>query len=143
MNNNYNYTNQPVGQTINQPAVQPPPVFYPIKPKKVYSPLNKKDKIVLPLFAIPAFILADYLVNTSLGFGLEFTILCFIQFIISTVYLYDKNKKSSVFTVICGALSLVGSYVRFTDFIVSAYRANSGIARAVTVSSLTFCMILL
>lgn len=121
MNNNYNYTNQPVGQTINQPAVQPPPVYYPIKPKKVYSPLNKKDKIVLPLFAIPAFILADYLVNTSLGFGLEFTILCFIQFIISTVYLYDKNKKPSVFTVICGALSLVGSVTLtlYSDYLIN------------------------
>lgn len=110
MNNNYNYNNQ-----------QPVPVYYPLRPKKVYSPLDKKDKTVLPLFAIPAFILADYAVNTSLAFGFEFTVLCFIQFIISTVYLYDKNKKPSVFTIMCGVLSLAGSitFSLYSDFLIN------------------------
>ena len=87
----------------------------PVKAKKVYSPLEKKDKRFLPLFLIPALILADFLATSGFRFNLEFTVFCFVQFIVSTLYLYDGKNKPSVFTLCCGTLSLLGS-ITFTLF---------------------------
>ena len=122
MNNNFNNNQQnfvPPQQTVyNSPQNLMPtvaPQYVSAKPKKVYSPLDKKDKRFLPLFVISAFILADFLVGSMLSYSLELTVFCFVQFIFSTFYLYDKSRKPSLFVIACGALSLVGS-VTFTLF---------------------------
>lgn len=120
--NNVNNTNNgqnfvpPQPPAYNAPQGQAPAAPYtyaPPKPKKVYSPLTKKDKRLLPLFVISAFIFADFLVSSMLSYCLELTVFCFVQFIFSTLYLYDKSRKPSPFTIACGVLSLVGS-VTFT-----------------------------
>ena len=122
MNNNFNNNQQnfvPPQQTVYNslqnlmPRVAPQ--YVSAKPKKVYSPLDKKDKRFLPLFVISAFILADFLVGSMLSYSLELTVFCFVQFIFSTFYLYDKSRKPSLFVIACGGLSLVGS-VTFTLF---------------------------
>lgn len=122
MNNNFNNNPQnfvPPQQTVyNSPQNLMPsvaPQYVSAKPKKVYSPLEKKDKRFLPLFLIPALILADFLATSSFKFNLEFTVFCFVQFIVSAIYLYDKKIKPSAFTICCGTLSLLGS-VTFTLF---------------------------
>ena len=122
MNNNFNNNQQnfvPPQQTVyNSPQNLMPtvaPQYVSPKPKKVYSPLDKKDKRFLPLFVISAFILADFLVGSMLSYSLELTVFCFVQFIFSTFYLYDKSRKPSLFVIACGGLSLVGS-VTFTLF---------------------------
>lgn len=122
MNNNFNNNQQyfvPPQQTVyNSPQNLMPsvaPQYVSAKPKKVYSPLDKKDKRFLPLFVISAFILADFLVGSMLSYSLELTVFCFVQFIFSTFYLYDKSRKPSLFVIACGGLSLVGS-VTFTLF---------------------------
>lgn len=122
MNNNFNNNPQnfvPPQQTVyNSPQNLMPTVasqYVSAKPKKVYSPLDKKDKRFLPLFVISAFILADFLVGSMLSYSLELTVFCFVQFIFSTFYLYDKSRKPSLFVIACGGLSLVGS-VTFTLF---------------------------
>lgn len=122
MNNNFNNNQQnfvPPQQTVYNSPQNPMPTVAPqyvsVKPKKVYSPLDKKDKRFLPLFVISAFILADFLVGSMLSYSLELTVFCFVQFIFSTFYLYDKSRKPSLFVIACGGLSLVGS-VTFTLF---------------------------
>lgn len=122
MNNNFNNNQQnfvPPQQTVyNSPQNLMPtvaPQYVSAKPKKVYSPLDKKDKRFLPLFLIPALILADFLATSGFKFNLEFTVFCFVQFIVSAIYLYDKKIKPSAFTICCGTLSLLGS-VTFTLF---------------------------
>ena len=122
MNNNFNNNQQnfvPPQQTVYNSPQNPMPSVAPQyvsdKPKKVYSPLEKKDKRFLPLFLIPALILADFLATSGFTFNLEFTVFCFVQFIVSAIYLYDKKIKPSAFTICCGTLSLLGS-VTFTLF---------------------------
>lgn len=122
MNNNFNNNQQnfvPPQQTVyNSPQNLMPTVasqYVSAKPKKVYFPLDKKDKRFLPLFVVSAFILADFLVGSMLSYSLELTVFCFVQFIFSTFYLYDKSRKPSLFVIACGGLSLVGS-VTFTLF---------------------------
>ena len=122
MNNNFNNNQQnfvPPQQTVYNSPQNPMPSVAPQyvsdKPKKVYSPLEKKDKRFLPLFLIPALILADFLATSGFKFNLEFTVFCFVQFIVSAIYLYDKKIKPSAFTICCGTLSLLGS-VTFTLF---------------------------
>lgn len=122
MNNNFNNNQQnfvPPQQTVYNSPQNPMPTVAPqyvsAKPKKVYSPLEKKDKRFLPLFLIPALILADFLATSGFKFNLEFTVFCFVQFIVSAIYLYDKKIKPSAFTICCGTLSLVGS-ITFTLF---------------------------
>ena len=122
MNNNFNNNQQnfvPPQQTVyNSPQNLMPtvaPQYVSAKPKKVYSPLEKKDKRFLPLFLIPTLILADFLATSGFKFNLEFTVFCFVQFIVSAIYLYDKKIKPTAFTICCGILSLLGS-VTFTLF---------------------------
>ena len=122
MNNNFNNNPQnfvPPQPTVynspQNPMLSVTPQYVSPKPKKVYYPLGKKDKCFLPLFVISAFILADFLVGSMLSYSLELTVFCFVQFILSTLYLYDKSRKPSLFVIACGGLSLVGS-VTFTLF---------------------------
>lgn len=75
--------------------------------QKKNEPMCKRDNIFNIIFFACAFILINF---ASLHvFTLGFTISYFIIFIASTVYLFRKNVKVSVFTYICGLLSLAGS----------------------------------
>lgn len=84
-----------------------PPIYYPPvapKPQKKTKPFNKKDFVFLALF----FVCTIVGINFALikGFHLGFTISYFALFAVATAYL---KKKFTAFSVICGALSLVGA----------------------------------
>lgn len=114
MNNNPQGFNA-VPENFAPPVFQPPAPQIPLKPKKVYSPLKKKDKVFLSLFALDAFVFADYFVGSMIPYGLGLTVFCLLQLIVSAAYFYDKNNKPSAFVVTCGVLSAVGS-IGFTLF---------------------------
>lgn len=74
-------------------------------PKKEYKKLLKSDFIFMIIF----FVLSFVFINFSLWeFNLGFTIFYFLLFIVSTVYLYNKDNKPSVFSLFCGGISLAG-----------------------------------
>ncbi len=100
-------------------AYYAPPICYPTiapKPKKISKPFTKKDFVFLVLF----FICTIAGINFALikGFHLGFTISYFALFAVATAYL---KKNFTAFSVICGALSLVGaaSFTLFDSYPVS------------------------
>lgn len=90
------------------------PVFTPVeKPKMVYNPLLKIDKIFLFITLALCFLVIDFAIMGEMRIG--FTLSYFALFGVTTAYLSKKGNKPSIFSLICGALSLVGS-VTFTFF---------------------------
>ncbi|MDE6470352.1 MAG: DUF4173 domain-containing protein [Eubacterium sp.] len=85
----------------------PPYQPYVIQPKE-YKKLDIKDKAFMLIFFVLSFIFINFAFS---AFNLGFTIFYFLLFIASTVYLYRAVAKSSVFSLICGGLSLAGSVV--------------------------------
>ena len=92
--------------TQNQNGVYYNPNPY-LKPKKEYKPFTKNDITFLLLTFFAGFILIDFAIMK--GFHLGFTISYLIIFVISTLYVFNKESKPSVFTTLCGALSLVAA----------------------------------
>lgn len=93
-----------------QSALAAPTAYQPtygLPPKKTYSPLAKKDNLFVFLFLAAAFIFVDFALFH--GFHLGFTIAYAVIFVLATVYLWDKNGSPNVFSLACGAVSLVGA----------------------------------
>ena len=87
----------------------PPNIIYPnayIKPKKVYVPLDKKDRLYFVFVFISVFLFVD---SVSCGFRLGFTLFYLFNFVVTTLYLFDKKRKPGAFALICGALSVLES----------------------------------
>ena len=108
--------NQPQAQYTQQPQPaypQPHPyqrgLYMPVK--KVYEPLSKKDNSFIFIFLAAMFLFVDFALFNSMALG--FTISYFVIFIISTVYLYKKESKPDLFSLLCGVISLAGA-VTFT-----------------------------
>lgn len=87
--------------------------------KKQYKPFEKKDFAFLFIFFVASFAMANLAIFG--GFHLGFTIAYFVLFCASTAYLFDKSKGVSLFTVLCGILSLAGSvtFAIFNDYFVN------------------------
>ena len=103
----YNQYQPEQGTAPAHGAYYAPPIYYPPvapKPQKKTKPFNKKDFVFLVLF----FVCTIVGINFALikGFHLGFTISYFALFAVATAYL---KKKFTAFSVICGALSLVGA----------------------------------
>ena len=103
----YNQYQPEQGTAPAHGAYYVPPIYYPPvppKPQKKTKPFNKKDFVFLALF----FVCTIVGINFALikGFHLGFTISYFALFAVATAYL---KKKFTAFSVICGALSLVGA----------------------------------
>lgn len=80
-----------------------------IKSKEITKiiPMNKKDTIFMILLFVISFLIVDFVFFN--GFNLGFTLLFFALFIFTSLYLFKKEIKASVFTYVCGALSLVSA----------------------------------
>ena len=101
---NYGYN----ANTENQPnSFSIPNQSSYVKVKKEIKPMEKKDSVFMFLFFAATFIFVDFAVFH--GFNLGFTIAFFVFFAVLTAYLYKKEMKPSVFSVICGVMSLAGS----------------------------------
>lgn len=105
----FNNPNQ--APVLAQPAVNGAPkatYYLPyVKPIKTYKPLDKKDGIFSIIFALLSFLFVDFALFE--GFHAGFTAFYFLLFVASTVYLYKKENKVPVFSILCGVLSLAGS----------------------------------
>ncbi|MCD7872437.1 MAG: hypothetical protein LUG21_03900, partial [Clostridiales bacterium] len=71
--------------------------------------LSKKESIFNFLFLIWSFLFIDF--AAFHGFNAGFTISFYALFALATAYLSDKSIKASVFSYLCGALSLAGALV--------------------------------
>lgn len=69
--------------------------------------LSKRDLVFALIFLAVSFVIVDFVFFH--GFNLGFTIAFALLFIVLTVYLFDKRNRASVFSYICGAMSLAGS----------------------------------
>lgn len=69
--------------------------------------ISKKDGLFLLAFFASIFIFIDFAVMH--GFNAGFTVSFFILFVVFTAYLWNKSIKASVFSYVCGILSLAGS----------------------------------
>ncbi|MBR3149008.1 MAG: DUF4173 domain-containing protein [Eubacterium sp.] len=83
-------------------------VYYmPTKSKKSYKPFEKKDTVFVLFTVIASFLMVDF--AAFHGFRAGFTIAYFVLFAVTSAYLWKKESKSNVFSLICGALSLAGA----------------------------------
>lgn len=89
-----------------QPTM-PPYQPYVIRPRE-YKKLDVKDKAFMLIFFALSFIFINFAFP---AFNLGFTLFYFLLFTASTVYLYRTDNKPSLFSIICGGLSLAGSVV--------------------------------
>ena len=92
-----------------QPAINTAAQGFPAMPpiKKQPKPLSKRDGVFALLYFIASFILVDF--GVTKRFHLGFTLSYAFIFALTTVYLYDKSKKPSVFSMLCGVISLFGA----------------------------------
>lgn len=104
MDNNNNYYYAPAQEL---PASEKAPIIT-IKEKFDFT---KKDFIFSLIFTVLSIIGVDFIMLHGMNLG--FTIVFYLLFIVSTVYLFDVKRKPSVFTCICGVLALA-SAVTFT-----------------------------
>lgn len=108
--NNQNMNHQPVLNNqagVNCQPMVPPYQPYVIPPKE-YKKLAIKDKAFMLLFFALSFIFINFCFP---AFNLGFTIFYALLFVASTVYLYRAENQPSLFSMICGGLSLAGSAV--------------------------------
>lgn len=137
MNNNNYHPYYPPQQTSTP---QQPPVYYPPKvpaqqgyayqypyaqmpyivQKKTYPPFTKKESSFLFLFLAAAFLFIDFALFK--GFHLGFTIAYAVLFVLSTVFLWNKEARLPLFPMACGALSLCGAatFALYDNFLVNA-----------------------
>ena len=78
-----------------------------VPPKKEYKALSVKEKIFTAVFFSLSFVLIDFAFFH--GSHLGFTIAYFLLFAAASVFLWNKEKKPSVFSILCGIVSLAGS----------------------------------
>lgn len=118
-------------QNINYqlPRQQYQPVSKYAVSKKVYRPFSQNDSVFLLLFFIVTFVFIDF--SLFKGFHLGFTISYFLIFIVSTLFVKNKNTRFTPFPVVCGALSLVAS-VSFSLY----YNALVNVIMAVLIAGL-------
>lgn len=83
--------------------------------------LSKKDIVFIVLFFLAAFLIVDFVI--ACGFNLGFTVAFAALFAVLTAYLFKKNVKVSVFSYVCGALSLVGSvtFALYNDLLLNVF----------------------
>ncbi len=75
--------------------------------KKDKLRLTKKDTLFTYIFLLLSFVIANFVFISGLNLGM--TVAFILLFIVSTVYLFDKRIKVSLFPYVCGVLSLAGS----------------------------------
>lgn len=90
-------------------------------PKKVYNPLLNTDKIFAALTLVICFVVVNF-VFFSMELALGFTISYFLLFGVTTAYLI-KGNKPTLFTILAGALSLVGSvtFAIYNDYLINLF----------------------
>ena len=86
---------------------QPPAAAGSEKKKLPEIKLSKRDLVFAVLFFASTFLIVDFIFFH--GFNLGFTIAFAVLFLLLTVYLFSKENKVSVFSYVCGALSLAGA----------------------------------
>lgn len=84
-----------------------PPILNDIHPKKPEITLSKRDVIFAFVFLALSFVIVDFVFFH--GFNLGFTIAFGLLFSVLTLYLFNKDNRVSLFSYICGALSLAGA----------------------------------
>lgn len=88
--------------------------------KKPVLKLGKKDFVFSFIFFAVSAVIVDFILlhGLNLGFSLAFLVL----FIVSSIYLYDKENNTSAFSYICGVLSLAGSvtFTLYHDYFVNS-----------------------
>lgn len=90
----------------NQSTVYiPPSLSY--TPKE-YKPLDKKDISFVLLYLASSFLIVDFALFHHFHTGVFISYLAF--FVLTTVYISRKAEKIPVFSWLCGALSVVGSF---------------------------------
>lgn len=82
-------------------------VYSAVQKKEPDISLSKKDLIFALIFLADSFLIVDFIFFNGLNTG--FTVAFTVLFISLTAYLFDKNSKTSVFSYICGVLSLAGA----------------------------------
>ena len=114
-NNDKYYYNPAQNAALMQPYV--PQI---IKEHKASFDFTMKDKIFTALFFVLSMMMVDFVMFH--GFNLGFTISFVLMFIVSTAYLFKKENKVSLFSVISGILSLAGSitFTLYHDYFVNA-----------------------
>lgn len=76
--------------------------------EKQYSPLDKKDKMLIFSVAVLCFVFVDFVLFAK-AIGLGFTLAYVLSFAFSTVYLLGKNQKPSPIGVVYGILGVASS----------------------------------
>lgn len=114
-NNDKYYYNPAQNAALMQPYV--PQI---IKEHKASFDFTMKDKIFTALFFVLSMIMVDFVMFH--GFNLGFTISFVLLFIVTTAYLFKKENKVSLFSIISGILSLAGSitFTLYHDYFVNA-----------------------
>ena len=82
--------------------------------------LTKRDLIFAFIFFAVGFLIVDFVFFH--GFNLGFTIAFFVLFISVTAYLFDTKNKTSLFSYVCGVLSLAGAvtFSIYNDILVNS-----------------------
>lgn len=98
----------------NSVPVPPVPTVYNYVAKE-YKPLDKKDISFVLWFLVSAFLVVDSVLFHS--FSLGFFIAYAVFFAVSTAYIYKKQDNVPVFSMVCGALSVLTAftYVLYND----------------------------
>lgn len=93
---------------------------YSQKPKKEYKPIEAFDLRFIIAFFGACFLLIDFALFN--GFHLGFTISYIVLFIVSSIYLYKKANRVSLFSLCCGALSVAASvtFTLYNDFFINS-----------------------
>lgn len=114
-NNDKYYYNPAQDAALMQPYI--PQI---IKKHKASLDFTMKDKIFTALFFVLSMMMVDFVMFH--GFNLGFTISFVLMFIVSTAYLFKKENKVSLFSIISGILSLAGSitFTLYHDYFVNA-----------------------
>lgn len=102
---------------VNQMPI-PNPYYVPKQPK-VYKPLDKKDYAFVGLYLLASFLMVCF--GLFGDFHLGFSIAYVVLFTVTTAYLFKKGAKPSLFTWLCGGLSLAGAvtFVLFNDYLIN------------------------
>lgn len=111
-NNNYYYA------PAQEPSAAEKASAVNVKKKFDFS---KKDFIFSLIFAVLSIIAVDFVMLHGMNLG--FTIVFYLFFFISTVYLFDAGRKPSAFTCICGVLSLASAltFTLYHDIMMNAF----------------------
>lgn len=115
MDNHSLYFN-PNQNNETKPIHEPPKVFE----KKAKFIMTKKDLVFTFIFVLLGFIISNFVIFNGLNLG--FTVAFILLFLATTVYLFDSKVKVSLFSYLCGALSIAGSvtFALYDDLMINA-----------------------